>query len=154
MARYADMFTALGSESHLRVLSLLLFAHSSGLVVGEIQRDLGVSPATSSRHLERLKQEGWVNVKRESTFLRYAANTAVLQELLTFLVSERCSRSSAVCPDVVMDSCQASNWCPSSKTDRLGAQVSAWSHPPLEGSIGRYFQLHRLFGDACFRASL
>ena len=55
VARYADMFTALGSESRLRVLRLLLFAHSNGLVVGEIQRDLGVSPSTSSHHLEWLK---------------------------------------------------------------------------------------------------
>lgn len=109
VARFADMFTALGSESRLRVLRLLLFAHPNGLVVGEIQRDLGVSPSTLSHHLERLKQEGLVTVRRESTFLRYAANTEVLQELLTFLVSECCSRSSAVCADVVMDICQESD---------------------------------------------
>lgn len=108
VARYADMFNALGSESRLRVLRLLLFAHPKGLVVGEIQRDLGISPSTLSHHLERLKQEGLVTVKRESTFLRYAANTEILQELLTFLVSECCSRSNAVCADVVMDICQPS----------------------------------------------
>ena len=49
-----------------------------------------------------------MTVKRESTFLRYAANTEILQELLTFLVSECCSRSNAVCADVVMDICQPS----------------------------------------------
>ena len=49
-----------------------------------------------------------MNVKRESTFLRYAANTDVLQERLTFLVSGCCSRSSAVRADVVMDICQTS----------------------------------------------
>lgn len=108
VARYADMFTALGSESRLRVLRLLLFAYPNGLVVGEIQRDLGISPSTLSHHLERLKQEGLVRVKRESTFLRYTANTEALQQLLTFLVSECCARSSAVCPDVVLDICQAS----------------------------------------------
>ena len=108
VARYADMFTALGAESRLRVLRLLLTAHPGGLVVGEIQRDLGISPSTLSHHLERLKHEGLVKVKRESTFLRYSANTEALQELLTFLVSECCSRSTAVCPEFVLDICQAS----------------------------------------------
>ncbi len=88
VARYADMFTALGAESRLRVLRLLLSAHPNGLVVGEIQRDLAISPSTLSHHLERLRHENLVTVKRESTFLRYTANTDALQELLTFLVSE------------------------------------------------------------------
>ena len=105
--RYADMFNALGAESRLRILRLLLSAHPDGLVVGEIQRDLGISPSTLSHHLERLRHEGLVTVQRESTFLRYSANTAALQHLLTFLVSECCSRSGAVCPDVVLDICQA-----------------------------------------------
>ncbi len=105
-ARYADMFGALGSEARLRALRLLLSAHPRGLVVGEIQRDLGISPSTLSHHLDRLKNEGLVTVKRESTFLRYTANTPVIQDLLTFLVAECCSRSQAVCPDVVVDICQ------------------------------------------------
>lgn len=105
--RFADMFNALGAESRLRVLRLLLSAHPEGLVVGEIQRDLGISPSTLSHHLERLRHEGLVTVKRESTFLRYTASTSALQELLTFLFSECCSRSGAVCPEVVLDTCQA-----------------------------------------------
>ena len=108
VARYADMFTALGSGSRLRVIRLLLSAHPGGLVVGEIQRALGTTPSTLSHHLERLKNEELVTVKRESTFLRYSANTAVLQELLTFLVAECCSRSQAVRPEVVLNLCAES----------------------------------------------
>lgn len=106
IARYADKFTALGSESRLRVVRLLLSAHPRGLVVGEIQRTLGASPSTLSHHLERLRNERLVTVKRESTFVRYSVNTPVLQELLSFLVSECCSRNRAVRPDVVLEICR------------------------------------------------
>ena len=39
MAKYADMFTAMGTEPRLRVMQLLLSAHPDGLVVGEIQQE-------------------------------------------------------------------------------------------------------------------
>ena len=34
ITRYADMFTAMGTESRLRIMQLLLSAHPEGLVVG------------------------------------------------------------------------------------------------------------------------
>jgi DNA-binding transcriptional ArsR family regulator len=52
--RYAEMFSALGTESRLRILRLLLTAHPVGLVVGEIQTELGIAASTLSHHLDRL----------------------------------------------------------------------------------------------------
>jgi DNA-binding transcriptional ArsR family regulator len=69
--RYADMLAALGSEARLRIVRLLLSAHPEGLVVGEIGAELGIPPSTLSHHLDKLKNEGLVAVRRESTFLRY-----------------------------------------------------------------------------------
>ena len=54
-ATYADMFAALGAESRLRILRLLLSAHPDGMVVGEIQHELGIAASTLSHHLEKLK---------------------------------------------------------------------------------------------------
>jgi ArsR family transcriptional regulator len=104
-ARYADMFSALGTESRLQILRLLLKAHPEGLVVGDIQSELGIPASTLSHHLERLKAEGLAAVRREGTFLRYSANTAVLEELLGFLFAECCSRSNAVNPNAVAGIC-------------------------------------------------
>jgi DNA-binding transcriptional ArsR family regulator len=106
ITRFADMFTALGTEHRLRIVRLLLSAHPDGLVVGEIQSELGIPPSTLSHHLERLKNEDLVTVRRESTYLRYAANAEALQELVSFLVSECCSRNKAVNPDVVLRLCK------------------------------------------------
>ena len=85
IARYADMMAALGTETRLRIVRLLLSAHPDGLVVGEIGWELGIPASTLSHHLEKLKNEDLVKVRRESTFLRYTANAQALQDLLSCL---------------------------------------------------------------------
>ena len=105
IARYADMFSAMGTEARLRVMQLLLKAHPQGLVVGEIQAELGIPNSTLSHHLEKLKNEELVNVRRESTFLWYTANTEVLQELLGFLYAECCTRNQAIEPEAIAKCC-------------------------------------------------
>ena len=103
VARYADMFSAMGTEARLRIMQLLLSAHPEGLVVGEIQEELEIPNSTLSHHLDKLRNEGLVKVARESTFLRYTANTGALQEVLQFLYAECCTRNRAVKPqDVVL----------------------------------------------------
>jgi DNA-binding transcriptional ArsR family regulator len=66
------------------------------MVVGEIQEELGIPGSTLSHHLEKLKNEGLVSVRRERQFLRYVANADALRELLAFLYEECCSRSKAI----------------------------------------------------------
>ena len=102
VAKYADMFSAMGTEPRLRIMQALLSAHPDGLVVGEIQEALDIPNSTLSHHLEKLKNEDLVRVRRESTFLRYTANTEVLQELLRFLYAECCTRSKAVKPQDIV----------------------------------------------------
>ena len=96
--RYADMFSAMGSEPRLRIMRLLLSAHPEGMVVGDIATELDVGASTLSHHLEKLKNEDLVRVQREGTFLRYTANTSVLEELLGFLFAECCTRNKAIAP--------------------------------------------------------
>ncbi len=104
--RFADMFAAMGTEARLRIIRLLLAAHPEGLVVGDIQAELGIPPSTLSHHLEKLKHEDLVKVERQGTFLWYRANTETLQELLTFLYAECCTRNKAVKLDQIVKLCQ------------------------------------------------
>ncbi len=106
VARYADMFSAMGTEARLRIMQLLLSAHPEGLVVGEIQGELDIPNSTLSHHLDKLKNENLVSVRRESTFLRYTANTDTLQELLQFLYAECCTRNKALKPQDVIRICK------------------------------------------------
>src|SRR5258708_20674827 len=102
VARYADMFSAMGTEPRLRIMQLLLSAHPGGLIVGEIQNELGIPGSTLSHHLEKLKNEGLVQVRRECTFLRYIPNTEAFQDLLAFLYAECCTRTQAVNPETIL----------------------------------------------------
>ena len=102
IARYADMFSALGTEPRLRIVRLLLSAHPEGMVVNEIAGELEISGSTLSHHLDKLKSEGLVNASREGTFLRYSASTETLQELLGFLFAECCTRNQAIEPATVI----------------------------------------------------
>ena len=102
ITRYADMFAAIGTESRLRIMQLLLSAHPEGMVVGEIQAELGLSASNLSHHLDKLRNEDLVQVNREGTFLRYTANTAALQEVLGFLYAECCTRNKAIKPEQII----------------------------------------------------
>ena len=105
IAKYADMFSAMGTEARLRIMQLLLSAHPQGMVVGEIQGELDIPNSTLSHHLDKLRNEGLVEVKRESTFLRYTANTEALQEILQFLYAECCTRNKALKPQDIVQVC-------------------------------------------------
>ena len=106
VAKYADMLSAMGTEPRLRIMQLLLSAHPDGLVVGDIQLELDIPNSTLSHHLEKLKNEELVSVRRESTFLRYTANAEALEELLRFLYAECCTRNKAVKPQSIVQLCK------------------------------------------------
>jgi DNA-binding transcriptional ArsR family regulator len=97
-ARYADMFAALGAEPRLEIVRLLLSAHPDGLIVSDIQGELEIPNSTLSHHLEKLRMEGLVTVRKEKQWLWYSANAEALQDLLGFLYAECCTRSKVVEP--------------------------------------------------------
>ena len=105
VAKYADMFAALGAEPRLRIVRLLLTAHPQGLVVSDIQTETGIPGSTLSHHLEKLKNDELVTAEREKNFIRYRANADGLTELLTFLYAECCTRSNAVDSNCLVTVC-------------------------------------------------
>ena len=105
ITRFADMFAAMGSGPRLRIMRVLLSAYPDGLVVGDIGGELGIPASTLSHHLEKLKNEGLVKVRREGTYLWYLANTDALRELLGFLYAECCTRNKAIKPQAIASLC-------------------------------------------------
>lgn len=106
VTRFADMFSAIGTEPRLRIMRVLLSAHPTGMVVGDIGNELGIAASTLSHHLDKLRNEDLVNVRREGTFLWYSANAEALQELLGFLYAECCTRNKAVEPKAIVTVCR------------------------------------------------
>ena len=106
ITRFADMFSAMGTGPRLRIMRALLSAHPDGMVVSDIGAELGIPASTLSHHLEKLKNEELVTVKRDGTYLWYSANAAVLQELLGFLYAECCTRNNAIEPQAIIRLCR------------------------------------------------
>ena len=101
-ARFADMLSAMGTEPRLRIMRLLLSAHPEGMVASDVAGELAIGNSTLSHHLEKLRNEGLVNVRRDGTFLWYSANTQSLQALLGFLYAECCTRNKAIEPQAIV----------------------------------------------------
>ena len=100
------MLTALGTEPRLRIMQLLLTAHPEGMVVGDIQDEVQIAPSTLSHHLDKLKNEELVTVRRDKKFLWYTANPDALEELIGFLFADCCSRSKAIRPETILKLCK------------------------------------------------
>ena len=106
VTKFADMLAAMGTGPRLRIMRLLLSAHPGGMIVGDIGSELDIPSSTLSHHLEKLKNVGLVNVRREGTFLWYRASTTALEELLKFLYAECCTRNKAVKPERIVTLCK------------------------------------------------
>ena len=102
IARYADMLTAMGTEPRLRIMRLLLSAHPEGMIVGDVGGELEIPNSTLSHHLDKLKNEGLVSVRRDKTFLWCSANVETLEQLLGFLYAECCTRNKAIEPQKIV----------------------------------------------------
>ncbi len=106
ITQYADMLAAMGNDARLRIMRLLLAAHPDGLIAGDVGGELGIPASTLSHHLDKLRNEGLVRVRRDGTFLWYSANADGLQELLGFLYAECCTRNKAVQPQSIVNICR------------------------------------------------
>jgi ArsR family transcriptional regulator, arsenate/arsenite/antimonite-responsive transcriptional repressor len=104
--RFADMFSAMGTEPRLRIMRLLLAAHPDGMVASDVGAELDIPASTLSHHLEKLKNESLVNVRRDSKYLWYTANTEALKDLLGFLYAECCTRNKAIAPQAIIQLCK------------------------------------------------
>ncbi len=97
VTHFADMFSAMGAEPRLRIMQLLLSAHPDGMIVGDISDELDIPGSTLSHHLDKLKNENLVKVRRESTFAgsgeRRSAADAFEFSLCRMLYAEQGNRA-------------------------------------------------------------
>ncbi|MFQ5764687.1 MAG: ArsR/SmtB family transcription factor [Rhodospirillales bacterium] len=86
----ARLLCELGSPTRLAVFRLLVRAGPDGLMVGAIQRRLGIAASTLSHHIARLTWAGLVEQRRRGRCLHCVARHDVMNALVTFLTAECC----------------------------------------------------------------
>jgi ArsR family transcriptional regulator len=80
--RNESIFKALADSQRRRILAML---RGNELAAGEIADRLGLTPATVSHHLARLKGADLVRVRRDGQQRMYTINASVVEEALMFL---------------------------------------------------------------------
>ena len=86
----AQRYAAIGSESRLAVLLLLVKAGNSGLTVGEIGSELEIAPSTLAHHLRHLVSSGMIIQEKLGREVRNTAHFEHLEELGNFILLECC----------------------------------------------------------------
>lgn len=86
----AELLAALGHESRLAIFRLLIEAGLEGIHASAIGEKLDMAPATLSFHLAHLSRVGLISGERESRFIHYSANYAMMDELISFLTRNCC----------------------------------------------------------------
>ena len=87
----AERLEALGNATRLGIYRLLVRAGDEGLAVGDVHLRTGIPRSTLSHHLHRLTRVGLVSQERRATTLICRANYPVMNETLSYLMSECCA---------------------------------------------------------------
>ena len=96
----AQIFAALGQESRLGVLRLLLNQTPRGVSAGELAADLSMPASTTSFHLSALEKAGLVENVRQGRQMIYSVRTGALRELLGFLTEACCGGQPELCAEL------------------------------------------------------
>ena len=86
-----QMLAALAQDTRLAIFRLLVQAGPDGVNAGAIGEQLALAPATLSFHLAHLNRVGLITGRQESRFIYYAADYAVMDDLIAYLTDNCCS---------------------------------------------------------------
>ena len=81
-----EALSALGHESRLDAVCLLVERGDEGMSAGEVAEHLGIKQNTMSVHLSILHRAGLVTNVREGRVIRFFADTQNLMSVIAFLI--------------------------------------------------------------------
>lgn len=85
LTAFAPLFKALGDETRLRILGLLLSKQDTVCVCHIEDHVKALSQPTISHHLRLLREAGLVKAERKGTWVHYAIDPAVRERLAQFV---------------------------------------------------------------------
>ena len=90
-------FSALGHETRLDILRLLVPAGPKGMAAGVIAARINVSASRLSFHLQAMEQAGLLTSSRQSRNVIYRVDYARLRGLVQYLTNDCCGAHPEVC---------------------------------------------------------
>lgn len=92
-----DALSALAQLTRLAIYRLLVSCGPAGMAAGQVADYLQVSPANMSFHFKTLSHAGLIVSRQEGRFVYYAANFAVMNEMLAYLTENCCAGDPTAC---------------------------------------------------------
>jgi DNA-binding transcriptional ArsR family regulator len=92
---------ALAQPTRLALYRLLVSCGPEGMTAGEIAEALGASPATMSFHFRTLSHAGLIASRQAGRFVHYAANFAVMNDMVAYLTENCCGGNPDACKPAV-----------------------------------------------------
>ena len=99
-AEASALFSALGQESRLAALRLLLAETPEGVPAGGLADRLGMPASTASFHLSALEKSGLVQSARQGRQVIYSVRLRAVRELLGFLTEACCGGQPELCAEL------------------------------------------------------
>ena len=87
----ARAFAALGNETRLQIVRLLVKAGGEGLNVGELQKRTGVPASTMAHHLAALSGAGLLRQQKQGREVVNTADFATLKAVAAYLLEDCCA---------------------------------------------------------------
>lgn len=88
---------ALAQSTRLAIYRLLVTSGPEGMAAGQVAEKLKVSPATMSFHFKTLSHAGLIESRQDGRFIYYAANFAVMNDMVDYLTENCCGGNADVC---------------------------------------------------------
>ena len=82
---------ALAQDNRLDAFRLLVQAGPAGMAAGAVAEAVGVAPNTLTFHLDRLRQAGLIEVRREGRSMIYSARFDAMNALVRYLTENCCA---------------------------------------------------------------
>jgi DNA-binding transcriptional ArsR family regulator len=96
-----EAFAALAQDTRMSIYRLLVKQASGSVRASEISERLGIVPSTLSGHLAILRRAGLLKSTRHQREIRYAADIAAMNALISFLLQDCCDGQMEHCGEIL-----------------------------------------------------
>lgn len=104
-AQVVKALSALAQSTRLAIYRLLVQRGPDGMAAGQVSEKLKVSPATLSFHFKTLSHAGLIESRQDGRFIYYAANFAVMNDMLAYLTENCCGGNQTACAVPIKKKC-------------------------------------------------
>ena len=93
----SEQLAQLGHPTRLAIYRLLIRAGRTGLIVGDIARELSIANSTLTHHLSHMRQVGLISQEKSQQKRFCIANVDNFRQLIHFLEDECCVDGNETC---------------------------------------------------------